>query len=318
MIRSLAIACIAFAAAVAHAQSWPTRPVKLVVPFPAGGPTDVLSRVVAEKLSTLVKQPVVIENKPGAGGSIGADLVAKSAPDGYTLLLATSSTHSVGPHLQKLPYDAERDFTPLVWLGDAPRVLVVSPKLGVDNLQQLLDLARKNPGKLNYASSGTGGVVHLATEYFASMAGIRLTHVPYKGIQQSIVDMQAGEVAMLFDNIMTVQSHVKSGRLKALGISTRKRSGIVPDIPTIDEAGVPGFENQTWFGLYAPAGLPQPIVERINAEVNKALADPAVVERFAQLGFQPAGGSAAEFAAMVRTDSQRWSKVIRDNNIKAE
>ena len=318
MFRTLAFACIAFAAALANAQSWPTRPVRLIVPFPAGGPTDVLSRVVADKLSTHLKQPVVVENKPGAGGSIGADLVAKSAPDGYTLVLATSSTHSVGPHLSKLPYDAERDFTPIVWLGDAPRVLVVSPRVGAENLQQFLDLARKNPGKYNYASSGTGGVVHLASEHFASMAGVKLTHVPYKGIQQSIVDMQAGEVALLFDNIMTVQQHVKSGRLKALGISTRKRSRLMPEIPTIDEAGVPGFESQTWFGIYGPANLPRDIAERANAEINKALADPAVVDRFTQLGFQPAGGTAAEFAAMVRADSQRWARVIRENNIKAE
>ena len=318
MFRSIAVAFLVFAAALSHAQSWPTRPIKLVVPFPAGGPTDVLSRVVAERLSSNVKQPVVVENKPGAGGSIGADLVAKSPADGYTLVLATSSTHSVGPHLAKLPYDAERDFTPIVWLGDAPRVLVVSPKVGVDNLQQLIELARRNPGKLNYASSGSGGVVHLATEHLASMAGVKLTHVPYKGIQQSIVDMQAGEVALLFDNIMTVQPHVKSGRLKALGISTRKRSPIVPEIPTIDEAGVPGFESQTWFGIFAPAGLPPAVAERANAELNKVLTDPAVIERFSQLGFQPAGGSAAEFAAMVRSDSQRWAKVIRENNIKVE
>jgi tripartite-type tricarboxylate transporter receptor subunit TctC len=318
MFRSIAVAFLALAATLCHAQSWPARPIKLVVPFPAGGPTDVLSRVVAERLSTHVKQPVVVENRPGAGGSIGADLVAKSPPDGYTLVLATSSTHSVGPNLARLPYDAERDFTPIVWLGDAPRVLVVSPKVGVDNLQQLIELARANPGKLNYASSGTGGVVHLATEHLASMAGIKLTHVPYKGIQQSIVDMQAGEVALLFDNIMTVQPHVKSGRLKALGISTRKRSPIVPEIPTIDEAGVPGFESQTWFGIFAPAGLPPGVAERANAEFNKVLTDPAVVERFAQLGFQPAGGSAAEFAAMVRGDSQRWARVIRENHIKVE
>jgi tripartite-type tricarboxylate transporter receptor subunit TctC len=244
--------------------------------------------------------------------------VAKSPPDGYTLVLATSSTHSVGPHLSKLPYDAERDFTPIVWLGDAPRVLVVSPKVGAENLQQFLDLARKNPGKYNYASSGTGGVVHLASKHFASMAGVKLTHVPYKGIQQSIVDMQAGEVALLFDNIMTVQQHVRSGRLKALGISTRKRSRLMPEIPTIEEAGVPGFESQTWFGIYGPASLPRDIAERANAEINKALADPAVVDRFTQLGFQPAGGTAAEFAAMVRADSQRWAQVIRENNIRPE
>jgi tripartite-type tricarboxylate transporter receptor subunit TctC len=163
-----------------------------------------------------------------------------------------------------------------------------------------------------------GGVVHLASEHFASMAGVKLTHVPYKGIQQSIVDIQAGEVAMLFDNIMTVQPHVKSGRLKALGISTRKRSPLVPDIPTIEEAGIPGFESQTWFGIYGPAALPRAVAERANAELNKVLADPAVIERFTQLGFQPAGGSAAEFAAMVRNDSQKWAKVIRENNIRPE
>jgi tripartite-type tricarboxylate transporter receptor subunit TctC len=317
-IRFLLGFALAAFAALAQAQPWPSKPVKLVVPFPAGGPTDVLSRVVAERLSSHIRQPVVVENKPGAGGAIGADLVAKSAPDGYTLVLATSSTHSVGPHLSKLPYDAEKDFTPIVWLGDAPRVLVASPKLGVANLKEFIALARKNPGTLNYASSGVGGVVHLATQHFATMAGIQLTHVPYKGIQQSIGDLQAGEVALLFDNIMTVQPHVKSGRLVALGISTPKRSPIVPEIPTIDEAGVPGFESQTWFGIYGPAGMPKAVVERANAELNKALADPAVVARFTQLGFNPAGGTPEEFSAMVRRDSERWLKVIRDNNIRAE
>jgi len=317
-MRILLAIALSFLASLAHAQGWPSRPVKLVVPFPAGGPTDVLSRVVAEKLGGQLGQVVVVENKPGAGGAIGTDLVARSAPDGYTLVLATSSTHSVGPHISKLPYDPQKDFTPIVWLGDAARVLVVSPKLGVQSLAQLVDLAKKNPGKLNYASSGVGSVVHLATEHFASMAGIKLTHVPYKGIQQSITDLQAGDVAMLFDNIMTVQPHVKSGRLTALGISTRKRSPIVPEIPTIGEAGVPGFESQTWFGIYGPAGLPRPIVERLNADLNKVLVDPAIVQRFTQLGFDAAGGTPAAFADMVRADSQRWAKVVRDNNIKAD
>jgi len=318
LARFIACCVLSLASLAASAQgAWPARPVKLVVPFPAGGPTDVLARAVVERLGARLGQAVVIENKPGAGGAIGADFVAKSAPDGYTLELATSSTHSVNPYLSKVPYDPEKDFTPIVWLGSAARVLVVPPSLGVNDLAELIALAKKNPGRLNYSSSGVGSVVHLATAHFASLAGIRLTHVPYKGIQQSVPDLISGQVAILFDNIMTVQPHVKAGRLKALGISTAQPSPLLPGVPPIADT-LPGFESRTWFGLYGPAGLPAPVAGRLNREVNAVLAEPGVRERFDQLGFEPSGGSAAEFAQMVRADTQRWAKVIHDNDIKAE
>lgn len=312
------LAVLALMAAAAHAQGWPAKPVKIVVPFPAGGPTDVLTRSMADKMAAQLGQAVVVENKPGAGGSIGADLVAKSAPDGYTLVMATSSTHSIGPSLAKLAYDPQKDFTPIVWVGTATNILVVTPNLAANNVRELVELAKKNPGKLNYATSGVGTVVHLTTEYFASMAGVRLTHVPYKGVGQSIPDLMSGQVSILFDNIMTAQPHIKSGSVKALAISSPRRSPLVPDIPTVAESGLPGFESVTWFGIFGPAGTPKAVVDRMNAEVNKALQDPDVLARFAQLGFDPAGGSPVDFAAVVKRDADKWSRVIKDANVKAE
>jgi tripartite-type tricarboxylate transporter receptor subunit TctC len=309
---------LAVSASGALAQAWPNKAVKMVVPFPAGGPTDVLTRAIADKLGAALGQPIVVENKPGAGGAIGADFVAKSAPDGYTLVMATTSTHSIGPYLAKLPYDPQKDFTPIVWVGNATNILVVPPSLGVNTVQELIALAKKDPGRLNYATSGVGTVVHLTSEHFADMAGVKLTHVPYKGVQLSIPDLLSGQVSMLFDNIMTAQTHIKSGKLKALGISSLKRSPLVPDVPTIAESGLPGFESVTWFGVFGPAGTPKAVVERMNAEVNKALADPAIRERFAMLGFEPAGGTPAEFASVVQRDAAKWSKVIKDASVKAE
>jgi tripartite-type tricarboxylate transporter receptor subunit TctC len=318
-VKAIAAALFVVAAANgAMAQAWPSKPVRMIVPFPAGGPTDVVTRAMADKLGSQLGQPVVVENKPGAGGAIGADFVAKGAPDGYTLVMATTSTHSIGPYLAKLPYDPQKDFTPIVWVGNATNILVVPPSLGVNSVAELIALAKKDPGKLNYATSGVGTVVHLTSELFANTAGIQLTHVPYKGVQLSIPDLLSGQVSMLFDNIMTAQTHIKSGRLKALGISSLTRSPLVPDVPTIAEAGLPGFESVTWFGVFGPAGTPKAVVERMNLEVNKALADPAIRERFATLGFEPAGGTPAEFAAVVQRDAAKWSKVIKDANVKPE
>ena len=317
-LRFVACLLLACTASIAQAQNWPLRPIKMVVPFPAGGPTDVMTRVLSDKLGQALGQPVVVENRPGAGGSIGADFVAKSAPDGYTLVMATGSTHSVGPYLGKVPYDPNRDFTPVVYVGYASNILLVSPKIGVNSVADLIALAKKDPGKLNYSTSGIGSVAHLTSEMFAAMAGIKLTHVPYKGTQLSINDIAEGQVAMLFDNVMTAKPHVDSGRLKGIAISSSQRSSIVPNIPTVSESGLPGFDSWNWFGIFGPASLPAPIVTRLNAEMNRILRDPAIKERFHGLGFEVTGGTPAEFTAVMQSEAQRWSKVIREANVKPE
>jgi tripartite-type tricarboxylate transporter receptor subunit TctC len=316
-LAAIAAAFLAALAPAAQAQSWPAHSIKMVVPFPAGGPTDVVTRVISEKLGEALGQPVVVENKPGASGTIGSQYVAKSEPDGYTLLMATGSTHSIAPYVQKVPYDPRKDFTPVVYVGGATTILLVSPKLGVTNVRELIALAKKEPGKLNYSSSGIGSVSHVTSEMFANMAGIRLTHVPYKGTEQSVTDLMSGQVAMLFDNVMTAKAHMSSGRLKGIAISSRERSSLEPDLPTIAESGVPGFDSSNWFGIFGPANLPRPIVERVNAEMNKILRDPAVKAKFAQLGFDIGGGTPAEFAALVKREGERWSKVIREAHVKA-
>jgi tripartite-type tricarboxylate transporter receptor subunit TctC len=317
MRRLLAALALLAAFPLANAQSWPTKPVKIIVPFPAGGPTDVLTRVLGDKLAQALGQPVVVENRPGAGGSIGADLAAKSAPDGYTLLMATGSTHSVGPYLNpRLPYDPVKDFTPIIYVGNSTNILLVSPRLGVSNVRELIERAKKE--SLNYATSGIGSVAHLTAEMFASMAGVKLTHVPYKGTQQSITDIASGSVAMLFDSVITAKPHVDSGRLKGIAISSKARSALAPDIPTVSESGLPGFDSWNYFGIWGPANTPPAVVQRVNAEMNKILADPAVKERFHGLGFEVTGGTPQQFTEVIASESRRWGKVIQDANIKPE
>ena len=317
-LRIVAFVLAAALASLAHAQAWPTRPVKMIVPFPAGGPTDVLTRALSEKLSATLGQPVVVDNKPGAGGTIGSDFVAKSAPDGYTLLMATGSTHSVGPYLSKVPYDPQKDFTPIVYVGRATNILLVSPVLGINNVRELIDYAKKNPGRLNYSTSGIGSVAHLTSEMFASMAGIKITHVPYKGTQLSIPDLMSGQIGMLFDNVLTGKPHVEGKRLKGIAISSRERSSLVPGIPTVAESGLPGFDSWNWFGVFGPAGTPAAVVERLNADLNRIVTDPAIRERFAQLGFETTGGTPADFAGVVQSESLKWSQVIREANVKPD
>ena len=297
---------------------YPQRTVKMVVPFPAGGPTDILARVLAQKLAERWGQPVIVDNKPGAGGAIGSDLVAKAAPDGYTLLMATSSTHSIGPALQKLPYDPVRDFAPVGQVSNATNVLLVSPKLGVTSVKELIALAKSKPGQLNFASSGVGTIPHLTGEKFNLMAGVELQHVPYKGTGLSIPDLANGQVAVLFDSIVTALNYVKTGNVRALAISSPKRTPLAPDLPTMAEAGLPGFESETWFGLFAPAGTPKDIIARISADTASALKAQDVRERFAAAGAEPVGSTPEQFAERMRADTARWAEVIKAAHVKVE
>jgi tripartite-type tricarboxylate transporter receptor subunit TctC len=316
-MRVLLALSLAFTLGAAQAQ-YPNRAVRVIVPFPAGGPTDVLTRALGQKLSERWSQPVVVENKPGAGGAIGSDFVAKSAPDGYTLLMATTSTHSIGPALQKMPYDAAKDFVPVSQVSNATNVLVVSPKLGVSTVRELVALAKAKPGALNFASSGIGTIPHLTGEMFRHLAGVDIVHVPYKGTGLSIPDLANGQVAMLFDSIVTAQTHVKSGSVRALAISSPRRSPLMPELPTMIEAGIAGFESETWFGLLAPAGTPPDIVSRISADVAAALSDQGLRARFAAAGAETVGGTPEQLAARIKSDAAKWAEVIKAANVKVQ
>ena len=254
-------------AALAQA-TYPSKAIRWVVPFPASGATDILTRVIAQKLSDALGQPVVVDNKPGAGGSLGSELVARAAPDGYTLLMGTTSTHSIGPALQKLPYDAQKNFAAISEVAESPNVLIVSPTLKVNSVRELIALAKAKPGQLNFSSSGIGSIVHLSGEQFKNASGIDIQHIPYKGTALAIPDIINGQVAMMFDNIVSVMPHIKSGRVKALAITSARRSSLLPELPTMIEAGVPGYVSSAYFGVFAPAGTPKAIIEKLNAELR--------------------------------------------------
>jgi tripartite-type tricarboxylate transporter receptor subunit TctC len=300
------------------AQAYPAKPIRLIVPFPAGGATDILARALSQKLGEKLGQTVVVDNRPGAGGTIGADAASKAAADGYTLLLATSSTHSIGPAINpKIPYNAETDFTPIAYVASSPNLVVVPTTLPVKTMRELIDYARKNPGKLNYASSGNGTIVHLTTEYFKAQSDTFILHIPYRGTALAIPDLVSGKVDLLFDSFVTGMPHVKDGKLRALAVTSAKRTALAPDIPTVSEV-LPGFESVTWFGVYGPKGLPQDLTMKVNQAINAALADPEVKERFARLGAEPTGGSPPAFAAMVKADNSKWKKIIADRKITVD
>ena len=300
------------------AQTYPAKPIRLIVPFPAGGATDILARALSQKLGEKIGQPVVVENRPGAGGTIGADAASKSVADGYTLLLATSSTHSIGPAVNpKIPYNAEVDFTPIAYVASSPNVVVVPNTLPVKTMRELIDYARKNPGKLNYASSGNGTIVHLTTEYFKAESDTFILHIPYRGTALAIPDLVSGKVDVLFDSFVTGMPHVRDGKLRALAVTSAKRSALAPDMPTVAET-LPGFDSVTWFGLYGPKGMPLDVTTKVNQAVNAALADADVKERFSRLGAEPAGGTPQAFASMVKADNTKWKKIIAERKISVE
>jgi tripartite-type tricarboxylate transporter receptor subunit TctC len=295
--------------------AYPTKPIRLVVPFPAGGATDIFARTLSQKLAEKIGSPVVVENKPGAGGTLGSDLVAKSPSDGYTLLLATSSTHSIGPNLNpKMPYDAVRDFSPIAQVGNAPSIMLVPNTSPAKTIQEWIDFAKKNPGRLNYASSGNGTIVQLTAELFKAQAGLFVVHIPYKGTALAMPDLISGKIDVLFDSLPTGLPHVKEGRLRALGVTSAQRTSMAPGLPAISEV-LPGYESNTWFGLFAPAGVRPEVVNRVNAAALQALADPEVKDKLLRLGIEPIGTSPAQFANMLATESAKWKKIINERKI---
>ncbi len=304
----------------AAAQAWPSKPLRLVIPFPAGGATDIIGRLLAQKLAAALGQQVVIDNKPGAGGSIGSDLVAKAPPDGHTLLLATSSTHSIGPALNpKMPYDAFKDFAPIAHVANAPSVLVVGAGFPKGGALDLIRELKAKPGRYNFGSSGIGTYPHLSAEMFKWRAGgLYVVHIPYRGTGLVVTDLIAGQITFLMDSIVSAQTHIKDGRVRALAVTGAQRSSSLPDVPTFAELGVPGMAFGNWFGFFAPAGTPPEVVQRLNRELNALMRAPDVADRLRQLGADPVAGTPEAFAKVVRDEHDSWKAVIQRAGIQAE
>ena len=315
----------------AHAQTaaqtaWPTKPVRIVVPFAASGTTDILARALAPELQRVFGQPFVVDNKPGAGGNSGSAEVAKAGGDGYTLLMGTVGTHAINPSLYpKMPYDAVKDFAPVTLVAAVPNVLVMNPgsaqRLGVSDVQSFIKALKANPGKLNMASSGNGTSIHLAGELFKAMTGTFMVHLPYRGSGPALIDLMAGNVDVMFDNLPSALPHIKSGRLKALAVTSAARSGALPELPTVEQAGGPslkGYEASSWFGLLAPAGTPADIVARVQQETAKALATAAMKERLLAQGAIPSGNTPAEFTRFIEAEAKKWAGVVKVSGAKVD
>ena len=308
----------ALLAPLAGAQSWPDKPVRVIVSVPAGGTPDLTARLIAPAISGQLGQPLVIDNRGGASGLIGAELAANAAPDGYTLLISSPGALTVLPNLRKVPYDTLRDFAPIGLISIGPFLLLVHPSLPASTVKDLVALARSQPGKLNYSSAGNGAPNHLAMELFKSMTGVNIVHVPYKGAPQAVVDLVAGQVPIGFNSIAPMMPHLKSGRLRALGVASLKRSPQLPEVVTIAEAGVPGFEAANWFGMLAPAKTPRAIITRVSEALMKAVRLPEIQAQFIALGADPVGSSPAEFAAFIRRDTEKYAKVVKVSGAKLD
>jgi len=317
-----AVAAIAFALPIAATAqtSWPNKPLKWVVPFATGGMTDILGRTIGPRLGEALGFPVLVENRPGTAGGVGSEYVAKSAPDGYTLLGGTISSHAINASLySRLPYDPLKDFVPVTMLVTLPNMLVVNPSLPVNNVKELIAWLKANPGKASFGSSGNGTSIHLAGELFKSVTATEMQHIPYKGSSQVITALLGGELQLAFDNITTAWPQARAGKLRALGVTLRVRSSIAPDVPTIEEAGgLPGFEVGSWQGLFVPAGTPPAIVNRLNTEVVKILRTPDIRQKFIDLGCEPIGNTSEEFTAVVRAEVAKWAKVVKDSGARVD
>jgi tripartite-type tricarboxylate transporter receptor subunit TctC len=319
LLRLALCVSVAILSPLADAQNYPSKPVKMVVGFPPGGGTDILARIVAQKLSDAWGQPVVVENRPGASATIAASAVAQAAPDGYTLSMGQLTPNAIAPALfAKLPYNASRDFVPIILVGTSPNVLVVNPAVPAKDVAELAALAKSKPGKLSYASSGAGSLQHIAAEMFKSVAGVDVVHVPYKGSGQAVIDLISGQVDMNFDSIPAVIQHVKSGKLRAIAVTAKKRASGLPEVPAIAESGYPDYDLTTWWGLFAPAGTPPEIVAKIHRDTLAALQNAEVKERFATLSVDPGGGTSREFATYVADEIAKYDALVKRLNIKAE
>jgi tripartite-type tricarboxylate transporter receptor subunit TctC len=319
-LLNLAAAVLVTAIAqLAAAQQFPSKPVKMIVPFPPGGGTDILARPLAQKLSEKWGQPVIIENRGGAGGNIGVKAAADAEPDGYTIIFGVQGTHAVNPSLYANPgFDTLRDFAPLTLVANTPNILVVHPSVPATTIAQLIAYAKANPGKLNYATPGNGTPSHLATEMFKSMAGVDLTHVPYKGSGPALTDMLGGQTQVWIANAPVVLPHIKSGKLRALATTSAKRPSIAADIPTLQEAGLAGYEADTWYGMFAPAKTPKPILDKLHADIVEALRSPEIRATYEAQGAEVVANSREEFTAKVRDDLAKWKKVIADLKLRID
>ncbi len=311
-------ACLMVTAA-AHAQAYPTRAVRVVVGLSPGGSMDVTARLVSDKLKEVLGQPIIVDNRPGANGVIASELVAKSPPDGHTLMVAGGGTLAIRHKLElKLPYDAARDFAPIIHVVNLPLLLVVPVALPVRSLRELFSLARQRPGELNYSSSGLGSTTHLSIEMLATQAGVKFAHVPYKGSAQMIPDLIAGQISLAFDQITTAKPHVAAGKLRALGVSTRKPTALMPGLPAIAESGVPNYESISWNGFIAPAATPRAVIERLQSEIDKLIKSRDMTERLAAIGGEAVGGTPEQFAALIKSESARWGRLIDQLGIRAQ
>jgi len=309
---------IAFGCPATAAQQYPARPVRLIVPFAPGGANDVVARIVAVRLSDALGQPVVVDNRGGAGGTIGADLVAKAPPDGHTLLIASMGLAVNAVLYPRLPYDTLKDLAPVTMVGEQPNIVVVHPSVPAKSMGELLALARSRPGQLGYGTGGIGSTSHLVTVLFLLMAKVDLLHVPYKGLGPAITDLLGGQVQLVVSNVSTALPHVKAGRLRLLAVTTRKRFPLFPETPTVDESGVPGYESSGWYGMLATAGTSKPVLDTLNREMTKILASAAMKEQFGAQGLEPVPTSPAAFGTVLRSDIEKWRKVIQAAGIRAE
>ena len=309
----------AFSSTAVLAQAWPAKPIKLIVPFPAGGGTDIIGREVAQKLATNTGWTVVIDNKPGSGGNLGLDAAAKSPADGYTFVLGQTSNLAINPTLySKLPYDPIKDLSPVSMVASAPLVIVVAADSPLKTLADVVAAAKAKPLSLNYATSGNGTVAHLATELFQRTANVQLTHVPYKGAAQGATDLIGGQVQLYVSSVPTLIGHIKNGKMRAIAVTSAKRADDLPQVPTIAESGYKGFEAVTWFGIVGPAKLPKEVVTRVNAEINQALQSPDLLKKLSDQGADVAGSTPEQFATVIRDDIARWGKVVKESGAKVD